>query len=88
LSFRGCAAYRNYKYSNDFSTLSGAISIAGPGAAFAQVGNAISQIGNLPTVDVTMYDDNTKDRLLLTTGCGGTSLIQSEKLQNQTQANA
>jgi hypothetical protein len=27
--------------------------------------------------DVTMYDDKTKDGLLLTTGCGGASLIQS-----------
>jgi hypothetical protein len=27
--------------------------------------------------DVTMYNDKTKDQLLLTTGCGGNSLIQS-----------
>ena len=47
MPFRGCAPHRNNKYSNDFSTLSGAISIAGPGCAFARAGNAVASAGNV-----------------------------------------
>jgi hypothetical protein len=46
LYFLGCVPYRNNKYSNDFSTLSGAISIAGPGGAFARAGNAVASSGS------------------------------------------